>query len=153
MRSWHARGRQVTPEPHRSGSCDERLIDVQTRGSRKGREGDSAKSCHAQTKGALMKHVATEHAIDELVEGAAIQDALLNHRLALAWGQQVFTQLLRIWTSLEAYEPLAYEDKVAVQVHVLDEATSSLGQLHQRLVQASRVLHRHRKHLQRRKHP
>jgi hypothetical protein len=100
-----------------------------------------------------MRHVATEQAIDELVEGAAIQDELLNHRLALAWGQQVFTQLLRTWTSLEAYEPLAYEDKVAVQVHVLDEATSSLGQLHQRLVQASRVLHRHRKHLQRGKHP
>jgi hypothetical protein len=99
-----------------------------------------------------MKHVATEHAIAALVEGAAIQDELLNHRLALAWGQQLFTQLLQTWTSLEAYEPLGYEGKVAVQVHVLDEATSSLGQLHQRLVQASHVLHRHRKHLQRKKH-
>jgi hypothetical protein len=64
--------------------------------------------------------------IAALVEGVTIQDALVHHRQALAWGQQVCTQLLQTWTALEANEPVAYEDKVAGQLHVLDGATKSL---------------------------
>jgi hypothetical protein len=55
-----------------------------------------------------------------------MQDPLVRHRQALAWGQQVCTQLLQTWTALEANEPVAYEDKVAGQLHVLDGATKSL---------------------------
>jgi hypothetical protein len=126
-------------------------IAVQTGGCGQGRPGDAGQRAQAQTEGALMKDIATADAIAALVEGAAIQDALVHHRLALAWGHQVCTQLLQTWTALEAYEPLAYEDKVAGQLHVLEEATRSLWPLHQRLVQARRLLHRHRQHLQRRK--
>jgi hypothetical protein len=58
--------------------------------------------------------------------GATMQDPLVRHRQALAWGQQVCPQLLQTWTALEAYEPLTYEDKVAGQLHVLEGATKSL---------------------------
>jgi hypothetical protein len=68
----------------------------------------------------------SRQAIAALVEGATIQDPLVRHRQALGWGQQVCTQLLQSWSALEAYEALAYEDKVAEQLHVLDGATKSL---------------------------
>ena len=100
-----------------------------------------------------MKEVTAEQAIDELAEGAAIQAELVGHRMTLEWGQKLFTQLATTWVALEQYEGLAYEDKVAVQTRVLDEATASLWHLHKRLVQAHRMLKSHRKHLGRLKNP
>jgi hypothetical protein len=100
-----------------------------------------------------MKMMTTGQAIDELAEGAAIQAELVGHRMALEWGQKLFTQLASTWVALEQYEALAYEDKVAVQMRVLDEATASLWHLHKRLVQAQRMLKNHRKHLGRLKNP
>lgn len=100
-----------------------------------------------------MKELSVEQAIAEIAEGESIQADLVNHRLALEWGRKLFGQLLHTWNSLETYEPLAYEDKVAVQMRVLDEATASLWQLHKRLVQAGRVLRSHRKHLRRLSNP
>jgi len=100
-----------------------------------------------------VKELTTEQAIDELIEGAAIQAELADRRVALEWGQKLFTQLLHTWTALESYEPLAYEDKVAVQMRVLDEATNSLWHLHKKLVQANRMLKTHRKYLRRMKNP
>ena len=100
-----------------------------------------------------MKDLTAEQAIDELAEGEAIQAELVGHRMTLEWGQRLFTQLVNTWSVLDSYEALAYEDKVAVQMRVLDEATSSLWHLHKRLLQANRTLKSHRKQLGRLKNP
>jgi hypothetical protein len=100
-----------------------------------------------------MKELTTNETIDELAEGIAIQAELVGHRMTLEWGQKLFRQLVSTWTTLEQCEGLAYEDKVAVQMRVLDEATGSLWQLHKRLVQANRMLRGHRKQLGRIKNP
>ena len=100
-----------------------------------------------------MKDLTAEQAIDELAEGEAIQAELVGQRVTLEWGQRLFTQLVNTWTVLDTYESLAYEDKVAVQMRVLDEATSSLWHLHKRLLQANRMLKGHRKQLGRLKNP
>jgi hypothetical protein len=103
--------------------------------------------------GNTMKELTAEQAIDELAEGVAIQAELVGHRMALEWGQKLFTQLVGTWVALEVYEGLAYEDKVAVQMRVIDEATTSLWHLHKRLVQANRMLKGHQKQLGRSKNP
>jgi hypothetical protein len=100
-----------------------------------------------------MKDLTAGQAIDELAEGEAIQAELVGHRMTLEWGQKLFTQLVHTWTVLDTTETLAYEDKVAIQMRVLEEATASLWHLHKRLVQANRMLKSHRKHLGRLKNP
>jgi len=100
-----------------------------------------------------MREFTTEQAIDEIAEGAAIQAELVGHRLALEWGQKLFAELVSAWTAWEGYEALAYEDKVAVQMQVLDEATASLWHLQKRLAQPNRLLKGHRKQLGRLKNP
>jgi hypothetical protein len=100
-----------------------------------------------------MKDLTAERAVNELVEGEAIQAELVGHRMTLEWGQKLFSQLVHTWMALEAYEGLAYEDKVAVQMRVIDEATSSLWHVHKRLSQANRKLKSHRKQLGRLKSP
>jgi hypothetical protein len=94
-----------------------------------------------------MKDLTAGQAIDELAKGEAIQAELVGQRMTLEWGQKLFTQLVNTWTLLDTYEALAYEDKVAVQMRVLDEATTSLWHLHKRLLQANRMLKSHRKQL------
>jgi hypothetical protein len=100
-----------------------------------------------------MREFTAEQAVDELAEGAAIQAELIGHRMTLEWGQKLFTQLVNSWMTLESSEALAYEDKVAIQMRVLDEATASLWHLHKRLLQANRMLKSHRKQLGRLKNP
>ena len=100
-----------------------------------------------------MKDPTAQQAINELAEGEAIQAELVAQRMTLEWGQRLFTQLVNTWNVLDAYEALAYEDKVAVQMRVLDEATNSLWHLHKRLLQANRMLKSHRKQLGRLKNP
>ena len=94
-----------------------------------------------------MKQHGFELDIAELMEAAALQTELTHHRLALEWGQMVFTHAAQLWNDIEAHETLAYEDKVAAQVHMLDEATSSLWRLHKMLTHTRRVLQQHRRHL------
>jgi hypothetical protein len=100
-----------------------------------------------------MRDVTAEQAVDELAEGAAIQAELVGHRMALEWGYKLFTQLVNTWMTLEVYEALAYEDKVTIQMWLLNEATTDLCRLHKRLVEANRKLKRHRKQLRRLKNP
>jgi hypothetical protein len=100
-----------------------------------------------------MKDLTAEQAIGELAEGEAVQAELVAQRMSLEWGQRLFTQLVNTWTVLDTYEGLAYEDKVAVQMRVLEEATTSLWHLHKRLLQAHRLLKSHRKQLGRLKNP
>jgi hypothetical protein len=94
-----------------------------------------------------MRQHGFERAIAELVEATALQAEITNHQLALEWGQMVLAHAVQLWNNIEAHEALAYEDKVAAQVHMLDEATGSLWHLHKILTQTRRVLQRHRRHL------
>ena len=92
-------------------------------------------------------HNGSEHAIAELTEAAALQAEIAHQRLALEWGQMVFTHVVQLWNDIEAREALAYEDKVAAQARVLDEATRNLWRLHKMLAYTRRVLQQHRRHL------
>jgi hypothetical protein len=94
-----------------------------------------------------MKQHSIEHAIAELVEASALQEEMTHHRLALEWGQMVFTRMVQLWNDIEAHESLAYEDKVVAQINMLDEAAGSLWYLQKMLTQSRRVLQRHRRHL------
>jgi hypothetical protein len=94
-----------------------------------------------------MKEHGFEHAIAELAEAAALQAEITQHRLALEWGQMVFSPAVQLWDDIEAHEALAYEDKVVAQVHMLDEASGSLWRLHKMLAHTRRVLQRHRRHV------
>ena len=100
-----------------------------------------------------MRQHGFEHAFAELVEAAALQTEIAYHRLALEWVQMVFTHAVQLWNDIEAHETLAYEDKVAAQVQMLDEATSSLWRLHKMLAYTRRVLQQHRRLLQRQVSP
>jgi hypothetical protein len=91
--------------------------------------------------------------VADLTEAAAIQAEVAHDRLALEWGHIVITRLLRVWKQLETYEALAYEDKVAAQVRILDEATSSLWHLHKALVRTSRTIKAHHQQLKHIKAP
>jgi hypothetical protein len=94
-----------------------------------------------------MKQHGVEHAIPELVEAAALQAAIADHRLALEWGQMQFTRAVHLWDAIQTHEALAYEDKVVAQIHMLDEATRSLSQLRKILTQTRLELQRHRRQL------
>jgi hypothetical protein len=91
----------------------------------------------------------SEHPIAELVEAAALQTEVAHQRLALEWGQMMLTHVVQLWDQLEALEGVAYEDKVAAQVRMLDETTGSLWRLHKMLAHARRVLQQHRRGLRR----
>jgi hypothetical protein len=90
-----------------------------------------------------------EHPIAELVEAAALQTEIAHQRLALEWGHMMLTHVVQLWDQLEALEAVAYEDKVAAQVRLLDETTGSLWRLHKTLAHTRRVLQQHRRRLRR----
>jgi hypothetical protein len=89
----------------------------------------------------------------DLAEAAAVQAGVAHDRLALEWAQLVVTRLLKVWKQLEVHEALAYEDKVAAQMRIMDEATSSLWHLHKSLVRTSRTLKNHQQQLKHLKAP
>jgi creatinine amidohydrolase/Fe(II)-dependent formamide hydrolase-like protein len=94
-----------------------------------------------------MEQLDVSQTVADLTEAVAIQAEVAHDRLALEWGHIVVTRLLKVWKQLEAQDALAYEDKVAAQVHVLDEATSSLWHLHKALVRTNRTLKAHQQQL------
>jgi hypothetical protein len=91
--------------------------------------------------------------LTDLAEAVAIQDALVQHRLALEWAKTLLDRLLRNWMQLETYEGIAYEDKVISQVSFLEEATASLSHLHKTLGRFSHQLKGHQRHLNQMKDP
>jgi hypothetical protein len=91
----------------------------------------------------------SEHPIAELVEAAALQTELAHQRLAIEWGHMMLTHVVQLWDQLEALEAVAYEDKVAAQVRMLDETTGNLWRLHKMLAHTRRVLQQHRRRLRR----
>jgi hypothetical protein len=81
--------------------------------------------------------------IDELTAAATLQTEATHQRVVLAWGQALFAELGQVWAQLDTAETLAYEDRLAAQVHVLEDATASLALLSHRLTRTSRRLARH----------
>jgi hypothetical protein len=101
----------------------------------------------------VMEQQSVGQTVADLTEALAIQAEVAHDRLALEWGYIVVTRLLNVWKQLEAHDAMAYEDKVAAQVHILDEATSSLWHLHRTLVRTHRTLKTHQQQLKQTKHP
>jgi hypothetical protein len=85
--------------------------------------------------------------LTHLAEAEAIQDELVQHRLALEWAKTLLDRLLRNWMQLETVEGIAYEDKVLSQASILNEATASLSHLHKTLGRFSRQLKAHQRRL------
>jgi hypothetical protein len=85
--------------------------------------------------------------LTDLAEAAAIQDELVQHRLAIEWANTLLDRLLRNWMQLETYEGIAYEDKVKSQVTLVNEAMTSLSDLHKTLGRFSQQLKSHQRHL------
>jgi hypothetical protein len=100
-----------------------------------------------------MEGQRSEDALADLAEAVAIQDELVQHRLALEWAKTLLDRLLRNWMQLETYEGIAYEDKVKSQVSLLGEATASLSHLHKTLGRFSHQLKGHQRHLSQRNDP
>jgi hypothetical protein len=94
-----------------------------------------------------MEQQSVDQAVADLTEAIAVQAEVAHDRLALEWGHIVVTRLLNVWKLLEAPDQVAYEDKVAAQVRIIDEATSSLWHLHKTLVRTSRTLKGHQQQL------
>jgi len=94
-----------------------------------------------------MEQESVDQAIADLTEAVAVQAEVAHDRLALEWGHIVVARLLNVWKQLEAPDGLAYEDKVAAQVRIIDESTSSLWHLHRALVRTSRTLKGHQQQL------
>lgn len=85
--------------------------------------------------------------LTDLTEAVAIQDELIEHRLALEWSKTLLERILRNWMRLESYEAIAYEDKVQSQLNLLGEATASLSHLHKTLGRFGQQLKNHQRHL------
>jgi hypothetical protein len=85
--------------------------------------------------------------LTDLAEAAAIQDELVQHRLAIEWANTLLDRLLRNWMQLETYEGIAYEDKVRSQVTLVNEAMTSLSDLQKTLGRFSQQLKDHQRHL------
>ncbi len=78
-----------------------------------------------------------------------LQTEATHQRVVLAWGEILFTELGRVWAQLDTADAMAYEDKVAAQVHVLEDATASLELLSHTLGRTCRRLRRHLQSLRR----
>lgn len=80
----------------------------------------------------------------KLSAATMLQTEATHQHVVLAWGQPLSTELARVWGLLDTAERLAYEDHVAAQVHVLEDATASLAWLYSTLEGTRRRLKRHR---------
>jgi hypothetical protein len=81
--------------------------------------------------------------VAELITAAVLQTETTHQHIVLAWGQALFAELGRVWAQLDIEDTLAYENKLAVQVHVLEDATASLELLSDALGGTCRRLKQH----------
>jgi hypothetical protein len=95
-----------------------------------------------ETEEEMTRHSPGQTSV-ELTAAAMTQTEAARQRVVFAWGQILFTELRRVWAQLDTAEALAYEDKLAAQVHVLEDATASLDQLSRTLGRSCRRLKRH----------
>jgi hypothetical protein len=84
-----------------------------------------------------------------LTEAIAIQTEVAHQRLAFMWVQLVFDHLLQVWSHMEDHEILAYEDKVGVQVGVLQQASTHLWHFQRELARTCHLLRDHQRQLKR----
>jgi hypothetical protein len=94
-----------------------------------------------------MKEQCSGNTVTNLAEAVAIQDELVQHRLALEWAKTLLDRLLCNWMQLETYEGIAYEDKVKSQLNLVNEATANLSHLHKTLGRFSHQLKVHQRQL------
>ena len=87
--------------------------------------------------------------IAALAEATAIQTEVAHQRLALMWAQMLCDQLLKAWNRIEDHETLAYEDKVEVQVGLLQQASTNLWHFQRELARTCRLLKHHQQQLKR----
>jgi hypothetical protein len=88
-----------------------------------------------------------------LATATAIQTAVAHQRLGVMWAQMVFDHLLKVWSRIEDHETLAYEDKVGVQVSLLQQASTDLWQFQRELARTCRLLKDHQRQLNREEVP
>jgi hypothetical protein len=79
----------------------------------------------------------------KLTAAARLQREATHQRVVLAWGQTLFMELGRVWALLDTTENLAYEEKLAGQVNVLEDATASLELMSDTMGSTCRRLKRH----------
>jgi hypothetical protein len=82
-----------------------------------------------------------------LAEATTIQMDIAHQRLDLTWGHIVFALLLEVLSHLENQEALAYEDKVAAQISVLQHGSAHLWHLQRELARTCRLLRNHQRQL------
>jgi hypothetical protein len=96
-----------------------------------------------------MQEQDSGQAIAALAEATAIQAEIAHQRFALMWTQMIFDQLLKVWHRLEEHETLAYEDKVGVQLDLLQQASTNLWHFQRELAHTRRLLKDHQRQLKR----
>jgi hypothetical protein len=96
-----------------------------------------------------MAEYGYQQVIAHLSGSLVIQADASQQRLTLEWSQMLLCRLLAMWMRLDTHEALAYEDKVAAQVHILEEATANLWHLHRTLAATRRRLYQHLRYLRR----
>jgi hypothetical protein len=96
-----------------------------------------------------MEEQGSGQAMAALAEATAIQTEVTHQRFALMWAQMIFDQLLTVWTRIEDHETLAYEDKVGVQVGLLQQASTNLWHFQRELAHTCRLLKDHQRQLKR----
>jgi hypothetical protein len=94
----------------------------------------------------MAEHGAGE-AMAALAEATAIQTEVAHQRRALLWAQMVFDQLLEVWDHIEDHETLAYEDKVKLQVDILQQASTNLWRFQRELARTCRLLRGHQRQI------
>jgi hypothetical protein len=101
------------------------------------------------TGGTRMEEHGSGQAMAALAEATAIQTEVARQRFALMWAQMIFDQLLKVWSRIEDHETLAYEDKVGVQVGLLQQASTNLWHFQRELARTCRLLKDHQQQLKR----
>jgi hypothetical protein len=96
-----------------------------------------------------MEEHGSGEAMTALAEATAIQTEVAHQRLACMWAQMSFDQLLKTWSRIEDHETLAYEDKVGVQVGLLQQASANLWHFQRELARTCRLLKDHQRQLKR----
>jgi hypothetical protein len=96
-----------------------------------------------------MQEQSSGQAMDALAEATAIQTKVTHQRLTLTWGHLVYALLLEVLSQIEDQEALAYEDKVAAQICVLQHGSTHLWHLQRELARTCRLLKNHQRQLKR----
>jgi hypothetical protein len=96
-----------------------------------------------------MEEHGSGEGVTALTEATAMQTEVAHQRLAFMWAQMNFDQLLEVWSRIEDHETLAYEDKVGVQVDLLQQASANLWHFQRDLARTYRLLKAHQRQLKR----